>query len=84
MLAKIYNGIVVEIIPDFDPTFPGVPIEDRFSPEFLKECVPCEETVQQRYTYSNGEFFEPVEPEPEPIETEAEESIEPELVEGEE
>ena len=60
MLAKIHNGVVVEIIPDFDPVFPGIPVEERYSPEFLKDCVPCDETVQQRYTYSNGEFSEPV------------------------
>lgn len=73
MLAKIHDGVVVEIIPDFDPIFPGIPVEDRFSPEFLKECVPCDETVQQRYTYSEGKFFEPV-VEPEIIEsTEVEE-----------
>lgn len=59
MLAKIFNGVVVEIIPEFDPVFPGIPVEDRFSPEFLKECVPCDETVKQRYIYSNGEFIEP-------------------------
>lgn len=72
MLAKIHEGAVVEIIPDFDPIFPGIPVEDRYSPEFLKDCVPCDEKVQQRYTYSNGEFFEPV-----PVETE-------EATEGEE
>ena len=64
MLAKIFNGVVVEIIPENNPIFPGIPVEDRYSPEFLKDCVKCDDTVRQGYLYSNGEFSEPVIPEP--------------------
>lgn len=33
------NRIVREIIPAFDEQFPGVPITERYSPEFLNQCL---------------------------------------------
>ena len=34
--------IVREIIPDENPVFPGVPIEERYAPDFLARCVAVE------------------------------------------
>lgn len=38
MYAYIENNIIRSTIPDFDPIFPNVPVEDRYSPEFLSKC----------------------------------------------
>lgn len=37
------NNIVVEIIPDIDPTFPDVPINERYSAEFISELRYCDD-----------------------------------------
>lgn len=33
------NAIVQEILPEYDTAFPGIPINERFSEEFLNECL---------------------------------------------
>lgn len=33
------DNILCEIIPDFDPVFPDVPITERYAPDFLALCV---------------------------------------------
>ena len=35
----IRNGAVGEIIPEENPVFPGVPVTERYSTEFLANCV---------------------------------------------
>lgn len=44
---------VNEIIPDIDPVFPGVPIEDRYAPDFVAKLihVPDGTEVEQNWTY---------------------------------
>lgn len=44
---------VKEIIPDIDPVFPGVPVEDRYAPDFVDGLihVPDETDVEQNWTY---------------------------------
>ena len=70
MYVRIADNIVVEIIPEFDPVFPGVPITDRYAPDFLAHCiqVPDEADVKQGWLYdpATGGFFEPPAPEPAP------------------
>jgi len=34
----IRDGIVAEIIPEEYPIFPGIPITERFAPDFLAKC----------------------------------------------
>ena len=41
----INEKIVCEIVPEFDPIFPNVPITDRYSNAFLDHCVAVEESV---------------------------------------
>ena len=64
------EGVVLEIIPEFDPIFPGVPIEDRYSPTFLALCifVPDGIPVESGWIYDpeTNTFSAPPEPEPEP------------------
>ena len=59
------ENTVQEIIPDIDPVFPGVPIEDRYTPDFVARLirVPDSVAVEQNWLYDpeTGEFSEPVE-----------------------
>lgn len=33
------DNILSEIIPDFDPVFPEIPVTERYAPDFLVQCV---------------------------------------------
>lgn len=59
------ESVVTQIIPEEDPFFPGVPIEERYSSEFLSMCVPVEDVVEvhPNLIYENGIFVVPPEPE---------------------
>ena len=71
---------VMEIIPDENPIFPGIPIEQRYTAEFIATLVPVEDEteVEQNWVYDpeTKTFDEPPtpepgpdpEPEPEPVE----------------
>ena len=62
----IHNDRVHEIIPEFDPNFPGVPIEQRYSPEFLKNCLHIDEKdiPPIGHVKKGNKFEEPPKPEP--------------------
>lgn len=64
------NNTVAEIIPDENPIFPGVPIEDRYAPDFVEKLlhVSDETEVAQNWVYDpeTQTFAEPPKPEPEP------------------
>lgn len=64
----LIDNKVHEIIPEFNPVFPDVPITERYTAEFLSHCVAVEDyvTVEQNWIYEDGLFTEP--PEPEPVE----------------
>lgn len=57
------DNTVAEIIPDIDPVFPGVPIGERYAPNFVEQLihVPDETEVQQNWDYDpeTGVFSEP-------------------------
>ncbi len=58
------ESVVTQIIPEEDPFFPGVPIEERYSSEFLSMCVPIKDVeVYPNWIYENGIFVAPPEPE---------------------
>lgn len=66
---------VQEIIPEFVDDFPGVPITDRYSPDFLKDCIMrTDEEIEAKgiapgkiYFAETNEFQDPPPPpEPEP------------------
>lgn len=40
------NNYTCEIIPDFDPIFPGIPIEKRFTKSFIDELIPVEDSIE--------------------------------------
>ncbi len=65
------NGATGSIIPEIDPDFPGIPITERFSSDFLASCVTVEDPsdVLEMYNRETGEFYTP-EPEPVPVITE--------------
>ena len=64
------NNTVAEIIPDENPIFPGVPIEDRYAPDFVEKLlhVSDETEVEQNWVYDpeTQTFAEPPKPEPSP------------------
>ena len=48
----IRNNIVERVVPEFDPTFPEVPIEERYSEDFVAHLVADDtETVRYGYLY---------------------------------
>ena len=64
------ENTVSEIIPDENPIFPGVPIEQRYAPDFVAKLLhfPDETEVAQNWVYDpeTETFSEPPKPEPEP------------------
>lgn len=38
--------VVCEIIPEYNPAFPGVTVEDRYTKEYLQRALPVEESVE--------------------------------------
>lgn len=72
MYVRLDDTIVVEIIPDFDMEFPGVPIEKRYSKEFISKLIHIDDNVDVRIgsTFLNGEFILP------PVVTPPDEEIE--------
>ena len=44
---------VAEIIPDINPIFPGVPIENRYAPDFIKKLIYISDDteVEQNWIY---------------------------------
>ena len=61
------QNTVSEIIPDENPVFPGVPIDQRYAPDFIEQLihVPDDTEVAQNwiYDFETGGFSPPPEPE---------------------
>jgi hypothetical protein len=61
--VRLNNNVVAEIIPEFDPVFPNVPIEQRYPAEFVKKLVAVDDNVEVRvgmvYDAETGTFSEP-------------------------
>lgn len=70
MYLKLTKNIVTEIIPDTDPIFPNVPIEDRFPTEYVSELIHADDGAEiycgMEYNSETGEFALP-EPSPSEI-----------------
>mgnify|MGYP006992612787 CR=1 FL=1 len=64
------SNYVAEIISDEDPVFPGIPIEQRYAPDFVAKLlhVADDTAVKQNQVYDpeTGTFSDP--PVPEPVE----------------
>jgi hypothetical protein len=64
------SNYVAELIPDEDPIFPGIPIEQRYAPDFVVKLlhVADDTAVKQNQVYDpeTGTFSDP--PVPEPVE----------------
>lgn len=77
------SNYVAEIIPDENPIFPGIPIEQRYAPDFVAKLlhVADDTAVKQNQVYDpeTGTFSDP--PVPEPLEPpEPPEPSEPEYI----
>lgn len=63
----LIDNVVNEIIPDENPVFPGVPIKDRYAPDFVSKLlhISDETEVHQNWTYDpeTKTFSAPVMPE---------------------
>lgn len=59
MYVYLKDNVVYELIPIINPVFPNVPIEQRYTSEFLSHCVYTDEEVEQGWVYSNGHFYNP-------------------------
>ena len=61
------NRSVMNIIPEYDPAFPNIPLSKRFSAAFIRELIPVSDDIEVRsgmvYDIETGEFREPPEPE---------------------
>ena len=68
MYILLTNNAVAEIIPDEDPIFPGIPIEQRYAPDFVAKLfhVADDTAVKQNQVYDpeTGTFSDPPVPEP--------------------
>lgn len=66
VFAKIEKTVVAEIIPEFDPAFPGVPVGERYPADVIKKLVAVEDEtsvhVGMIYDARTGEFSEPEQP----------------------
>ena len=64
---------VVEIIPDFNPALPNVPINERYSETFIANLIEVVDDVELAegwlYNFADGTFTEYIEP-VEPVEPE--------------
>ena len=68
------DSTLAEIIPDFDPTFPGIPATKRYATDFLAKCIErtdeqiSSEGIELGMLYdAEADTFKPApEPEPEP------------------
>lgn len=67
-MKYIYIGIentVSEIIPEVNPAFPDIPIEQRYSAEFLSHTIRVDDSAAEgitqgmRYNKETGEFYVP-------------------------
>lgn len=68
MYILLNNNTVAEIIPDENPIFPGIPIEQRYAPDFVAKLlhVADDTAVKQNQVYDpeTGTFSDPPVPEP--------------------
>lgn len=68
VFARIEKTIVAEIIPEFDPVFPNVPVGERYPADVIKKLVAVEDEesvhVGMVYDVETGEFSEPEQPKP--------------------
>ena len=70
MYIYIKNNIATEVIPEEDENFPGIPIEARYTAEFVASLLHVEDgtEVQQNWIYDpeTETFSAPPKPEPKP------------------
>ena len=70
MYILLEDNKVKEIIPDIDPIFPGIPIEERYTAEFVASLLHVEDetVVEQNWIYDpeTETFSAPPKPDPKP------------------
>lgn len=74
-INKLDGNTVGAIVNEVDPSFPDIPITERYSEEFLEECIQVAEEDFEAlgirtgmvYDFETGEFSEPeITPQPDP------------------
>lgn len=58
---KLSSNVVTEVIPEFNPAFPDVPIQQRYAPDFVASLVKAPDDVGLHYIYNKetGTFTKP-------------------------
>ena len=83
-ILRSESNYVAELIPDEDPIFPGIPIEQRYTPDFVAKLlhVADDTDVKQNQVYDpeTGTFSDPPVPEPVPEPEPSEPTHEPEYI----
>lgn len=68
MYILLRDNTVSEIIPDINPVFPGIPIEDRYAPDFIAQLIHIQDNTEvyqnDIYDPETGMFSAPVPLEP--------------------
>lgn len=64
MYIYLMNDTAIQNIPEEHPDFPGIPVEQRYTADFLAKCVKWPEEVPQGYLWDGAQFNPPPEPEP--------------------
>ena len=79
MYIYLVDNVVREFIPEENPVFPGVPIEERYPAEFIASLVKIEsaEGIESGYVYDpeTQTFSAPVYEEVEPLEISEEDTL---------
>ena len=74
------DSSVGSIISDEDPIFPGIPVEQRYSAVFLKQCIAVEDSVAEaieagsKYDPESSTFYVP---EPPSVEENPDQPVDP-------
>ena len=68
MFLFIQDGIAYELIPEFDEALPGIPLNERYSSNFLSQVVEVPDGIDVKLGWqvdtNSWTFTEPLMPEP--------------------
>lgn len=55
--AYVKNNTVLEVLTEYNDTFPNIPITKRYSDEFLSDCIECSSDVSAGDYYNGNNFI---------------------------
>ena len=66
MYVHLINNKAAEIIPEIDRVFPDIPVEGRYSAQFLSECVRVSDDTEVKAYWIYDAERNSFSPQPEP------------------